>query len=156
LVPGQKLCGNCRKHLFGGDDFSDSALLPETSLKEDDTQLHEADLDSSMMHIGVLPVKLKSLSGRSKLKYAKRKVDEVKTQVKTKVAHVLKLPEEELESDSSNASEESVSNLQRKAKDLDYLVDKMKEKLSVCTNTREKLQIFDNSPSILVQTENCY
>jgi hypothetical protein len=68
-------------HLFGDDDFSDSALLPETSLKEgreDDTQLHKADLDSSMVHIGVSPVKLKLLSDGSKLKYAERKVDEVK------------------------------------------------------------------------------
>jgi hypothetical protein len=63
-------------------------------------------------------------------------------EVKTKVARVLKLPEEELESDSSNASEESVSNLQRKAKDLDYLVDKMKETLSFCTTTRVKLHKF--------------
>jgi hypothetical protein len=34
LVPGQKLCGNCMQHLFGGDDFSESTLVPETSLKE--------------------------------------------------------------------------------------------------------------------------
>jgi hypothetical protein len=89
------------------------------------------------------------------LEYAKRKVDEVKRQVETKVARVLKLPGEELESESSNASDESVSNLQRKAKDLDYLVGKMKETLSVCTTTREKLKNFDNSSSILVQTDNC-
>jgi hypothetical protein len=66
-----------------------------------------------MMYIGISPVKLKSLSDRSNLKYAKRKVYEVKRQVKTKVARVLKLPEEELESDSSDASEESVSNLKK-------------------------------------------
>lgn len=54
--------------------------------------MHKKDLDSSMVHIRVSPIKCKSLSAGSRVTYAKRKIREVTTKVKLKVAHVLLMP----------------------------------------------------------------
>lgn len=121
LIPGQKICDNCRKKIVSHFDENEQISEDEISLKPLETEnadnsvltpvkqskldttpskaLEKHDLDTSLATLGISPIKVKSLSTGSKVNYAKRKVTELKNKVKSKVARVLKLPQQELESD---------------------------------------------------------
>lgn len=149
LIPGKKLCANCRVKFSktSDNDDSDDEMIDENQHLSEPAEtiaLEKHDLDVSMAAIGVSPMKLHSLSTGSKLNYAKRKVDELKCKFKSKIARVLKLPENDLE-DSSDSSNECTSMAQ-KAEDLDHLVAAMKEKLKITSRNRDKIQILTMTP----------
>lgn len=104
-------------------------------------------LNLSISSLNLSPLKLKSLSERSKLLYGKRKVADLTSQVKTKIAEVLKVPPNQLNCDQRTDDEDiSKESFRKMEEDLNHLVQLMKEKLKITKSTREKMHILTIAP----------
>ena len=100
---------SCEDEMSHNNPHESSALTPvKKEINTPTKALEKHDLVLSMATISVSPMKLKSLPTGCKVKYAKRKVGEIKCRIKSKIARVLRFPEKNLESDSSDSSAESI------------------------------------------------
>ena len=111
LVPGEKLCSNCRISLTKPEEPEKANI----DLDFKDTSLERERLNVSVAGFGCSPFKF--VRNRDKVGYGKRKLEQVCAAVKDKVAVAL-----DLESDFIEKKEDKVHCCQ-KGKDLDRLMD---------------------------------
>ena len=146
-IPGYKWCTNCRKE-FGtkqtalpADESDKSESAHEVSKFEHDWSFQEAhsSLNSTLEDLELTPLKLHGISSHSKVKYGKRNLEQVNTEVTKKIATALKLDPEHLVTNQKNLE------LKSKAADSDHLVEEIKKKLETATR-QQKVQILILTP----------
>lgn len=152
-VPGQKICDNCRQKVDKNlQEESEIGLRDELCSDDEDIISLEKSLDKeksldelnlSIQNLGESPFKLHAIAPHCQSSYAKRKLTSVTNKLKCKVGKVL---EKEFSLDESPCG--GVSKIdQQKIKDMDRLVELIKEKLNVTTSQKERLQILTLVPA---------
>ena len=149
LVPGQKICRNCRKAisklLMSGE--SDD-LLEDTTADKDSSALEQSyseetncsDLSVCFSSLGMSPIKVHSLPDATKLKTGKRKLETAITALAGKVAKSLYVPETvEMQGEQNEALE--------KAATFDQMMVAIQQKVQYATSYREKIQILTLCPT---------
>ena len=150
VIPGQKLCPKCRslvsKPKENPDEIDNTEPEEECHVySQEELQLDSSreSLNSTLNDLDLSPIKLHSIAPHSKPILGKRKLKEVEGAITKKLASVLKVNENEIETnEQSNINKET----QSKADDLDYLVECIKDKLKV-SNRRGKLQLLTLVPN---------
>lgn len=130
------MCIKCRSH----------KPIPEDDMQESDTDFVAVEnvrehLDQSFTANGLSPCKLPKISSRDKEGYIKRKVKQVEEKTKDLLCQVAGIPSESLDIHTPTASISSVSE-----SDVDYLVQAIKQKLSLATGNQEKLKLLTLAP----------
>lgn len=126
IKPGEKLCTKCRKadtlHQAVGDEIHDEPSANDTD--SSDLDMHLSQLNDSMTGIGCTPVKLHGLTVRSRVSYAKRKIDTATAQIQKKVSKVVDIPLEEVlhRGENENTECDGCSDLTRLACLTTYLL----------------------------------
>ena len=166
VIPGQKLCTSCRVEIRE----KNTAQQADTTSSESDRELRSKAakeilhqyLDSSLGAIDVSPVKVHAVASHSKVSYGKRKIQQVQQKleeqqaaIQEKVAKVIDIaPELEALINPVEQLTENLTELKQNAKDLDTLVDLMKEKL-IESNRKRKIQILTiDRSSIMVDSKS--
>lgn len=159
IKPGQKLCSSCRNLLLKSEESKAASYDEKECLSQDDSDekevlSHASDdiglpseeffelekketlnlLNASFTEAGSSPLKLHALSEHSKKHYGKRKLEQLKENVKQKIEKVLEveLPMEESESEET---------IQQKAADMDKLTEIMKKQLQL-TSKKKKFKYY--------------
>ena len=149
VVPGEKLCPQCRRKLSQESDSEQDEL--EVGLSSDKENGIETDvmvestrslLNSILCELEVSPLKVHGVPTTYKHSVGKRKLKQVEKVVTKKLATILDVTESDLDT-SDNV--DFHTEIKTKADDLDYLVDCMKEKLKV-SNRKQQLQILTLIP----------
>lgn len=124
IKPGQKLCRNC---------YDKELEYESTSTDDDFENPHTAaeSLDTSSSLLGCSPVKV--VSERDKVGYGIRKIKALQAATKTKLAEVLNVPTDELETC-------------EQCKDLEIFVELLKEKCHSASR-KEKMKLLSLVPS---------
>ena len=150
VIPGQKLCPQCRNKLVDKEPEPEDIETEEEVFPENDNEIERdimvestrSILNSTLCELDVSPLKVHSVPSSYKHTLGKRKLKQVEEAVTKKIATVLDVTESDLDITEDN---ETSKEIQTKAADLDYLVDCMKEKLKI-SNRRQQLQILTLVP----------
>ncbi|KAG8180983.1 hypothetical protein JTE90_024731 [Oedothorax gibbosus] len=152
VVPGQRLCTNCINkinHIIktktDTQKLESSDSKNSSDQKETVREIERQKLDSSFVEMGVSPMKMHSLPSHSKKVYGKRKLKEAKRSLATKVSRTLGLSEEDMCDSSDADKDEEILTFKQKAKDLDQIVELLKQKLPT-VNRRKKIQLLTITP----------
>ncbi|XP_047129865.1 uncharacterized protein LOC124809907 [Hydra vulgaris] len=147
VVPGEKLCPQCR-HKLASSEQPEEIELEEKFIEDDmekEIMLESARslLNNTLCELEVSPLKVLNLPKNSnKSSLGKRKIKQVEEAVIKKLATALDVTECDLAAPNNI---EVLKEIQTKAGDLDFLVECMKEKLKV-SNRRQQLQILTLTP----------
>jgi len=153
LVPGQKICRNCRKaisKLLMSGESEDS--LEDTTADKDILALEQSyseetnrsDLSVCFSSLGMSPIKVHSLPDATKLKTGKRKLETAITALAGKVAKSLYVPETALE---PVEMQEEQNEALEKAAAFDQMMVAIQQKVHLATSYREKIQILTLCPT---------
>jgi len=153
LVPGQKICRNCRKaisKLLMSGESDDS--LEDTTADKDISALEQSyseetnrsDLSVCFSSLGMSPIKVHSLPDATKLKTGKRKLETAITALAGKVAKSLYVPETALE---PVEMQEEQNEALEKAAAFDQMMVAIQQKVHLATSYREKIQILTLCPT---------
>lgn len=144
IKPGQKLCSTCRNFceekikIKVSENETDDELMTELdSLESRNVSLSQTN--TALDDLGLTPIKLHTLSSRSKGSYYKRKVDNVTKAVKRKILKAL-----DYDVPSSDDEEEDTSMV-KKAQDFDVMISLLKEKI-LSVGRSQKIQILTLAP----------
>lgn len=144
IKPGQKLCSTCRNFceekikIKVSENETDDELMTELdSLESRNVSLSQTN--TALDDLGLTPIKLHTLSSRSKGSYYKRKVDNVTKAVKRKISKAL-----DYDVPSSDDEEEDTSMV-KKAQDFDVMICLLKEKI-LSVGRSQKIQILTLAP----------
>lgn len=185
FIPGLKICDACRKKVnknthkvyeeeelvaveHDDSDSNDEELdnIRLSCSKEESIE----DINSVLANLEDAPLSFHAVPSHCRAAYTKRKLESVCDKLKSKFSRVL-----EENSDHSGSSQESnhdqsmgdsnysecVDNTiqtkinERKANDLDVLIQQIHTKLGLTTNSREKIQILTLAPASWSKTEVC-
>ena len=134
IKPGQKICNNCNNMLLQKIEDNESTSVASDQEFEPNVMKHQS-LDSSFGALGCSPVKLVAVERRTG--YGKRKVKDIHSAAKAKVAKVLDVPV-------SNLSESETEECDR-CKEWEILKLLIKEKCATATR-REKVKFVTLAP----------
>lgn len=143
VTPGKKLCTACRKKIDNMAKASEEPESDNTSTTSDESSAERLDVDTSLVNLGVSPIKLHSLPHHSRSTVGKRKLHSASAALKSKLARIY-VGRDEFECLSSSSSEDEKENRQ-KAQDLDLLMEQIQGKVKQ-VNNREKIQILTLVP----------
>lgn len=132
VKPGQKICITCRKEFIQRKKSASS-----TSSASDQDEDVSTGLNSSLMSIGVSPLKFKRVSQRDSLGYAKRKASQVENALISKIASVGGFEPDQIVQPKTPQC--------KMCPDYDHLLAELKEKLQVSSHA-EKVQILTLAP----------
>ena len=155
LIPGQKMCPGCRVTIFKGLEM----IAHETSTSDpfDDFQQEYDEseskiaLNDSLLEMEISPVKAHSLAPHSRVSYVKRKMKQIdehlekkRSTIRSEIATTIKISNGSF-TEKDPALLQASKELEQKGKDLDCLVELMREKLPHVNNSR-KIQILTMVP----------
>ncbi len=161
VTQGDKLCPACRietdkqkgqhnagTHSSSEEDQDDINEEMELEISAEDSREF---LSSTLNEEDVSPLKLHAVARHSRATYGKRKMlqlqskfKEKQTKVQENMANVLDVDPKELEN--MNESDMNSKEMKEKAKDLDIMVDLMKEKIKE-SSRKVKVQVLTMTPS---------
>jgi len=127
IKPGQKLCKECRIEL--SQKLSESPFpSQETALSDQIIDVDMTDtVSSSLVNLGISPLKTNRLSRRDRYGYTKRKISDVQDTIATRIATVGGFSANDFMQTATECT---------KCDDLDEIIHKMKEKYSSSNRTR--------------------
>ena len=128
LIPGKKLCRNCRKKFIEVDNNENDEV--EKDYQFEDEYIHKENFNTSVEILGCSPIK--SVSARDKVGYGKRKLQEICNAVTEILGTVLSVEGNEIV-----CQERKNKQCCQKSEDLDRLMGLIKDKLVVSTNEEE-------------------
>ena len=155
LIPGQKICPGHRVTIFKGLEM----IAHETSTSDpfDDFQQEYDESESkialtdSLLEMEISPVKAHSLAPHSRVSYVKRKMKQIdehlekkRSTIRSEIATTIKISNGSF-TEKDPALLQASKEVEQKGKDLDCLVELMREKLPHLNNSR-KIQILTMVP----------
>lgn len=151
IIPGKKMCTNCRTVCDAQVKSSTTSLASPLKLGacEEDlpkvvnrSEAHTC-LNESLTQLGCSPIKLHSLPAHSRKSYMKRKMSQLQGTTKIKMAYALGLNESQFNDSSDN--EVKSKELMKKANDMDDIIRSIQQKLPI-VNNRQKIQLLTIIP----------
>ena len=141
LVPGKKLCPQCRAKMNNVEGDLNNNNVLDLEIREIDeevtTEEDKKALNEMFSTIGMSPIKSKGLHDSGKLSQGKRKMSTLLDIVKCKVAKVFKVPVESLD------QEKIITNdIIKKAEMFDELKNVIISKLGELKPCKEKMQVM--------------
>ena len=147
VIPGRKLCCNCRKRMENKFSENPDIILSSGSEIEDVQSQIEANsslssLNDSLHTLGESRIKLHSVALERKTGYGKRKLEKINDSVKSKLCKVLQLDDALPAEKSEN---EEIGNEIQFA--FQSMISKIKNKIQDSSSTRaEKIQVLTMAP----------
>ena len=147
VIPGKKICPSCSiklssfKNTGTGDPTShidhddDTEHIPNDYLKE--------KLNSSLTSMDISPIKMHAVSSHSRVAHGKKKLLQVQQTLKSEISTALNIDPENL---NENVPPKIYKYIHGKARDMDRLIEKIKEKM-VISNRNQKIQLLTLVPT---------
>ena len=149
VIPGEKLCPSCRtfdlskcNQECNETPTADSPIASCRYIEASELNQTRESLNTTLQELDISLLKIHAVANHSKSSRAKLKLKQVECAVSRKIAKVLSVDETLL-----SVKTTSSKNKERdeKARDLDCLILRMKEKLAKASR-REKLQMLTLNP----------
>nr|XP_039263360.1 uncharacterized protein LOC120339324 [Styela clava] len=152
IAPGRRICTNCHVKTFTIENKYDENKEPHQILADETpgftaTACKEA-VNASLISIGESPLKLHSLSQKSRLKYGKRKLEKVESKFRKKLSFTLTGCEGSIPN-----PDRDMHTLTTMEKDYYRLLDEIKEKIGDAITRSEKLRLLTLAPKSWSRTK---
>ena len=154
VTPGFKVCPACNIKLYNIDEIEDELTIDNEDICEIETDItidsERCSLNYTLSEINVSPFKTRAIAAHSLITHGKKKLQqclesfsEKQIDIRDKVATVLDIESRQLEINYDNESPDKL--LERKADDLDRLLNLIKEKMLI-SNRPEKIKLLTLLP----------
>ena len=159
IIPGWQLCHSCYETAKQTQDYTSTDESNNTS---DDKilglqgelikKVEKEQLDQSLSSLGISPMKAHGLPKSTKTNIAQRKLEQIFEKQKDYLASLCDVSKTDLTFD--NVSPQTENSVLQKARDLDRLLDLMKEKLNdKSLKTSQKTEIMTFAPESWSRTK---